>query len=125
MAKASKDADRLIRLWDRSMYRPGVGPGSAGLARRGWAFFTRSTARGVLDGCRLPPTADSRHPEMKSWQRKKTTNTVKATKKGAETRSEGQVFSQKEDKMLHEKVPEMRRRTSIRDISLSSSSSAL
>lgn len=27
------------------------------MARRGWAFFTRSTARGVLDGCQLPPTA--------------------------------------------------------------------
>lgn len=65
MARASKDADRLMRLCERSMYRPAVGPGSAGLAKRGWAFFTRSTARGVLDGCELPPTAGPLHIEIK------------------------------------------------------------
>lgn len=42
-----------------------MGPGSGGLAKRGWAFFTRSTARGVLDGCELPPTAEPLHMELR------------------------------------------------------------
>lgn len=59
MAKASKDAERLILLWDLSMKRSVTGvAGSTGLAQR-WPFFTRSTARGVLDSSHLPPTRDS------------------------------------------------------------------
>lgn len=55
MARASKEAERLRRLCDRSMKSPGPGapPGASPAAAGGLAsfaapFFTRSTARGVL-----------------------------------------------------------------------------
>lgn len=56
MAKASKEAERLRRLCDRSMKspEPGAPPGASpaaaagGLASLAAPFFTRSTARGVL-----------------------------------------------------------------------------
>lgn len=54
MARASKEADRLRRLCERSMKspEPGAPPGASaaagGLASFDAPFFTRSTARGVL-----------------------------------------------------------------------------